>query len=262
MEFKEVIGTRRSIRFFKPWKPVEREKIQVILEAANRSSRAVNADYPRALVVHRADLDEETLAALRNPTTTVDLDLAPTYIFWFFDSAYLDDAREHLKELVQHNVLTPSHGWSEAYVDDVMWAQIFVPMMKNNVAGVTFQGAVETGIAICNAVNAAVDEGLGTCLHAMSGVDRIRQAFHVPDSWVPVWLQLVGYPLEEREAGGQRPRRPLSKSFFERSCDTPVEADPGVTERLRAARLIQDPGPFPYRDTEVRMLSRMFGLPE
>jgi nitroreductase len=262
VEFKEVIGTRRSIRFFKPWKPVEREKIQAILEAANRSSRAVNADYPRALVVHRKDLTEETLAALRNPTTSVDLDLAPTYIFWFFDRNYLDDARTHLKELVRNKVLTPSHGWSEAYVDDVMWAQIFVPMQRDNAAAVLFQAAVETGIAICNALNAAVDEGLGTCLHAMSGVDTIRATFHVPGTWVPVWLQLVGYPLEEPEAGGQRPRRPLSKSFFEGDCDTPFEADPAVTERLKAARLLQEPGPLPYRDTEVRMLSRMFGLPE
>ncbi|HUZ56475.1 MAG TPA: nitroreductase family protein [Streptosporangiaceae bacterium] len=262
MEFKEVIGTRRSIRWFKPWKPVEREKIQVILEAANRSSRAVNADYPRALVVHRSELSDEVFASLRNPTTTVDLDLAPTYIFWFYDSEYLQDARDNLKELVRNKVLTASHGWSEAYVDDVMWAQVFVPMQRNNAAGLTFQAAVETGIAIGNALNAAVDEGLGTCLHAMSGVDKIREAFKVPDTWVPVWLQLVGYPLEEREAGGQRPRRPLAKSFFEGDCTRPFEADPAVTERLRAARLLQEPGPLPYRDTEVRMMSRMFGLPE
>ena len=59
MEFKEVVGTRRSVRFFRPWRPVEREKIQVIFEAANRSSRSVNADYPRAVVVNRVDLDAD-----------------------------------------------------------------------------------------------------------------------------------------------------------------------------------------------------------
>ena len=36
MEFKQVIGRRRSIRHFLPWKPVEREKIQVMLEAAHQ----------------------------------------------------------------------------------------------------------------------------------------------------------------------------------------------------------------------------------
>jgi nitroreductase len=35
MEFKEVIGRRRSIRYFQPWRPVEREKVQSILEAAH-----------------------------------------------------------------------------------------------------------------------------------------------------------------------------------------------------------------------------------
>ena len=41
MEFKEVVGRRRSIRFFDPEKPVEREKIQKILEAARLASCAV-----------------------------------------------------------------------------------------------------------------------------------------------------------------------------------------------------------------------------
>jgi nitroreductase len=261
MEFKRVVGTRRSIRWFKPWKPVEREKIQVILEAANRASRSINADYPRALVVYRDELKPDVIEALRNPTTTVDLDLAPVYIFWYFDANYIQGAQERLKELVQHKALPPSHGWSEEYVDNVIWAQVLTPISQNE-AAVAFMGGVETGIAICNALNAAVDEGLGTCLHAYTAPDTIKEQFNVPETWVPVWLQLVGYPLEEPEAGGQRPRRPLSKLFFEGTCDTPWEEDPAVTERLEEEGMIQTPGPLPYRDQEVRMLSRMFGLPE
>ena len=42
MEFKEVVGRRRSIRYFLPWRPVPREKIQIILEAARLASRAGN----------------------------------------------------------------------------------------------------------------------------------------------------------------------------------------------------------------------------
>lgn len=263
MEFKEVLGTRRSIRFFKPWKPVEREKIQAMFEASNRASRSVNADYPRAIVVNRDELSSDTIDALRNPTTTADLDLAPTYIFWYFDSTYMQGAQDRLKELVEQDALTASHGWSKEYVDEVVYAQVLKPMSENDQL-VTFMGAVETGIAICNAVNTAVDEGLGTCLHAFVGpaVERAKEIFNVPDTWVPVWLQLVGYPAEEPEAGGQRPRRPLSQFYFEGSCDNPFEEDPKVTERLKEERLIQTPGPFSYRDAEVRMLSRMFGLAE
>ena len=38
MELKEVIGRRRSIRFLRPYKPVERAKIQKMLEAARLAS--------------------------------------------------------------------------------------------------------------------------------------------------------------------------------------------------------------------------------
>ncbi|MCL4448345.1 MAG: nitroreductase family protein [Actinobacteria bacterium] len=261
MEFNRVVGTRRSIRFFKSWKPVEREKIQVMLEAANRASRSMNADYPRALVVNRDDLDKKTLDALRNPTTTADLDLAPTYIFWYFDMNYPQGTPERLKELVEKHVLTPSHGWSKAYVDDFLWPQILKPLSQIPEA-VNFMGGTETGIAICNALNAAVDQGLGTCLHAFTAPAVIKELFNVPDSWYPVWIQLVGYPAEEPEAGGQRPRKPLSELFFEGNCDTPWKEDPKVTEYLKKEGMIQEPGPFPYRAQEVRMLSRMFGLPE
>ena len=47
MEFKEVIGRRRSIRYFVPYRPVEPEKIQTILEAARLASCAVNATFTR-----------------------------------------------------------------------------------------------------------------------------------------------------------------------------------------------------------------------
>ena len=59
MEFKEVVGRRRSIRYYQPWRPVEREKIQTILEAARLSSRAVNASFSKAIVVYRDHLPEK-----------------------------------------------------------------------------------------------------------------------------------------------------------------------------------------------------------
>jgi hypothetical protein len=40
MELKQVIGNRRSIRYFEPDKPVEKEKIQVILDPIDPARRA------------------------------------------------------------------------------------------------------------------------------------------------------------------------------------------------------------------------------
>ena len=261
MEFNRVVGTRRSIRFFKSWRPVEREKLQVMFEAANRASRSMNADYFRAIVVNRDDLDAETRDALRNPTTTADLDLAPTYIFWYIDMNYVEGAQDRLKALVDQHALSAAHGWSRAYVDDFLWPQVLEPISKD-MSAVLFMGAVETGIAICNAINAAVDQGLGTCMHAFTANETVKSLLGVPDTWFPVWLQLVGYPAEEPEAGGQRPRNSISTLFFEGHTDRPFEEDPEVTERLKHEGMLQTPGPFPYRAQEVKMLSRMYGLPE
>ena len=73
MEFKEVVGRRRSIRFFDPDKPVEREKIQTILETARLASCAVNAHWLRAIVVQRDELPKEKLKQLKAEVTALKL---------------------------------------------------------------------------------------------------------------------------------------------------------------------------------------------
>jgi nitroreductase len=262
MEYKEVVGLRRSIRYYKPWKPVEREKLQTILEASNRSSRAVNADFTKAIVVYRENLDKDTLEGIRTPTTTADLDQAPVHIYWYLDPTYIEGAQGRLKELVDVGALTPGHGWSHAYVDDVVFPTVLKPISEDP-AAVAVLGAAESGLAICQAQLAAVDEGLGVCLHAFNPA-AVKDVLNVPDHWIPLWVMLIGYPAEDREAGGQRPRRSLSEVYYEGAygAENGWKEDPAVTERLKEARLIQEPAPLPYRDKEVQALARQFGLPE
>ena len=71
MEFKEVIGIRRSIRYFDPDRPVEREKIQKILEAMRVASCAVNAHWLRAVVMQRSEIPQEVLDSLKTPVTAL-----------------------------------------------------------------------------------------------------------------------------------------------------------------------------------------------
>ncbi len=56
MDFLEVVGSRRSIRIFKPWQPVEKEKIQRILEVVRHTSCPGNLQPWRAIVVERDTL--------------------------------------------------------------------------------------------------------------------------------------------------------------------------------------------------------------
>ncbi|HYH48842.1 MAG TPA: nitroreductase family protein [Acidimicrobiia bacterium] len=262
MEFKQVIGNRRSIRYFEPDKPVEKAKIQTMLEAANRASRSGNIDYWKALVVYRDELDQDTIDGLRVPTTTAELDMAPVQIYFFADLSYADpdNFRKNLKELVSLGALNPSHGWSDAYVDENVVGQIISPMLSDpQVVG--WMGTIETGLAINQAMLAAVDEGLGVCLHAVN-METAKQVFKYPDHWLPCWVLLVGYPAEDPLTGGQRPRRSISTMAYLNNLDTPFEEDPAVTEQLKGSGLIQNEIDAEKRAAEVRQLARRFGLPE
>ena len=53
MEFLEVVGSRRSIRWFKTWEKVPREKIQRILEAVRLTTCPGNLQPWRAIVVEQ-----------------------------------------------------------------------------------------------------------------------------------------------------------------------------------------------------------------
>src|SRR2546422_11580762 len=164
MEFKEVVGNRRSIRYFQPWRPVEKEKIHVMLEAARRARGEVNAPFYRIVVMERDELTPEQRAGLRTPTTTTDLELAPLFMFWFIDPTAPNRGPKTLKQLIDVGALNASHGWSYAYVDEVVFPHVLQPLMKTEMVAATL-AACEAGIAMCQAMLAAVDQGLGVCLH-------------------------------------------------------------------------------------------------
>src|SRR5262245_26905402 len=123
----------------------------------------------------------------------------------------------------------------------------------------------ETNAAITLATLAAVDEGLGTCLliaSAPSAAPTLYEVLGLPETFVPVWLQLVGHSAESREAGGQRPREPFEALYSMGRWGIPMPRDEGVVEDLRREGLIQAPAPLPGRDEELRHLGRMFGYAE
>ena len=260
MEFKQVIGRRRSIRFYQPYHPVEREKIQVVLEAARLSSRAVNADFVQAIVIDRDSLAPEDRESLKTPTTTAQLDLAPVWILWLVDATAPRIGQTSLKQLVDVGALAPSHGWSHAYVDNVIWPQVLQPILADP-GTAAFVAAVEAGLAINQAVLAAVDEGLGTQLTALNAA-HATQVLGIPEHLVPVWIQLLGYPAEDPDAGGQRPRTPFEQIYFEGKYGTPFERDERVVEKLWEQGMLMAEAAHPWRKQELRALSRMFGLPE
>jgi len=262
VEFKEVIGRRRSIRHFFPWRPVEREKIQIMLEAARLASCAVNAGFLRIIVVERDKLPRETLEKLKTPVSANNLELAPIHFYFYADMGAIERTKgQPLKDLVDAGILTPSHGWSHKFVDELVWPFILEPITKDP-GRHSMTAAFDCGVAMSQALLAAFDEGLGACFSAFFP-DPVKELFQVPDTWMPIWMMAVGYPAAGWEDGGQRPRPvTFEGQFFEGNAKTPFSRDPKVVEKLKEAKMITAPAPLPWRKEEVRALSRMLGLPE
>lgn len=122
----------------------------------------------------------------------------------------------------------------------------------------------ETVGACAVACLAAVNEGLGTCLHMVATPDRlgdVRRILKLPAHWEPVWVQLLGYPAEEPEAGGQRPRFGFERLFFDGEYGKPFPRDEKVVADLERSALLRAPMPKPERFEELKHLARMMGYP-
>jgi len=260
MEFKEVLGIRRSIRYFDTDRPVEREKIQKILEAMRIASCAVNAHWLRAVVVRRSEIPPETMESLKTPVAGLVQELAPVHIYCYLDTGIVNRIQgKRLKELVDVGALNPSHGWSHKFVDEFVYPQVLEPLTRN--AAYPIAAAFDCGGAGTQGLLVAVDEGLGVCWTAFNP-EPAKEMMDIPDDWIPLYVMNVGYPLESREAGGQRPRPAFEELYFEGKFGTPFPRDPKVVKELERAKMITTPAPLPGRMEEVREISRKLGLPE
>ena len=184
------------------------------------------------------------------------------YLLWYSDLAAREDALQGVHyptvpsgALQDVAVYGPPHGWSQRYVERVVVPQVLMPGLGNRVRG----GNADTGMALMQGYLAAVDEGLGACLVPFDEAGA-RRVVDVPEDFEPAAALLIGYPAESPEAGGQRPHGAWEECFFDADTNTPFPRDAEVTAKLEEAGLLQTPAPLPWRDDEVRALSRGLGL--
>ncbi|MBE7520357.1 MAG: nitroreductase family protein [Thermoflexaceae bacterium] len=259
MELKEVIGRRRTIRFFLPHRPVEREKIQKMLEAARHSSCVGNVMNVRGVVIWRDQASESLLKALTPPLGYQQMQTAPVFIFWYNERAayQIDKWIDDLYGLVRARRIGTSVEGTIAEIDKRLKPIFSMGWEASSVSPLAF---MDMGLAIAQATLVAYDEGLGTCMMSSPRIERIGKMLNLPETAVPVAVQAVGYPAESWEAGGQTPKPPLGELFHEMSHGQPFEADPAVAEELKDARMCQDTAPLPWRDAELQYLIRALGL--
>jgi nitroreductase len=260
MELKEVIGRRRSIRIFLPYRPVEREKVQKMLEAARRSSCAGNVMNIRAVVIWRDKASKELIDSIKLPLSYQQMQTAPVFILWYNECMAYDGDHwvDSVKELAETRRLGADLERTREEIE-TMLAPAFRAMDPLQ-SGASPGAFMDCGLAIAQATLIAYEEGLGSCLMGGPVLARVARRLKIPDTGIPLTLQAVGYPAESWEAGGQTNKPELGELFHDMEYGTPFESDPAVVEELKAAKLIQRPPPLPWREAELQFLIKAVDL--
>ena len=258
MELREVLGRRRSIRFVRPYVPVEKEKIQMMLEAARVASHWGNVQSLRALVVFRDSARPETLEAIQAPIAGWQIRRAPVIIVWYIETAAVDEQGDRLRELLGAGALGFGSKEQKLEALEKQLLPIFEGIKETlKEPGL---GEVDCGQGIAQATLMAYELGLGTCCLGTPLGEPIRQALGLPESCRILLLQTVGYPAEHWEAGGQRPRQPFEKLFQMNDYATPFPRKQEVVEELTRDGVFTAPAPLPYREAELEYLQRALEL--
>jgi len=256
MELREVIGRRRSIRFLLPYKPVEPEKIQCMLEAARIASHWGNVQSLRAVVVFKDSAPKEVLDALLAPIAGFQIRAAPVVIVWYVETAAVDEQSSRLRELLKAGALGFGEGKEKALEEQI------IPFFEGIRDAFKAPGLneIDCGQGIAQATLMAYEQGLGTCCLGTPNGDQIRENLGMPESARVILLQTVGYPAESPEAGGQRPRQPFEKLFHMNGYGEAFPRSEKVVEELGTDGMLTAPAPLPWREAELEYLKNALGL--
>ncbi len=259
MEFKEVLGRRRSIRFYLPHRPVERQKVQKMLEAARRSSCVGNVNSARAIVIWKDQASPDLIRAITPPLGYQQMQTAPCFILWYHETmAYeIEKWVQDLKNLADTRRIGVDVEETKSQIDRGLRPAFAASWKQIAQSPLAF---MDLGLAVCQALLTAYDEGLGACCMSGPRLEQVAGLLDLPESAVPVCLMSVGYPAESWEAGGQTVKAPFDSLFSEMKYGQSFREDPAVIQELKQAKMIQEPAPLAWRDDELKYLMNALGL--
>jgi len=259
MEFKQVLGRRRTIRFFLPFRPVERSKVQKMLEAARRSSCVGNVNNTRAIVIWKDQASPELLKQITPPLGYQQMHTAPCFILWYHDkNAYeIDKWIQDLHNLAETRRIGTDVAETKADIERLLRPIFGASWQMMAVAPLAY---MDVGLSVCQALLTAYDEGLGVCMMSSPRIEQVGKLLNLPESAVPVALMAVGYPAESWEAGGQTVKAPFDSLYHEMQYGKPFTQDETVTDELKSEGMIHPPAPLPWREAELAYLENALGL--
>ncbi len=192
MDFMEISKKRVTVRKFAQT-PVEKEKVQKILEAGRWSPTAVNAQPRRILVLDTP----ESLAKVSEFCT------------FGYNQKYVDLSKEC--DDTAHGKINLYYGAPlvlfVAYDKDVCW--------KHPQSGKS-SGATDATIVATHMMLEAASLDLGSVWISYFDEDKARKLLYLPENWQPVCMLYIGYPAKDfipnTHLGGHR--KPLEETCF------------------------------------------------
>ncbi len=260
MELKETIGNRRTVRYYLPFKPVERKKIEKMLEAARRASCVGNVNNTKGIVIWREQASADVMKKITPMLGWQQMQTAPCFILWCNDTGQYEI--EHWMKTLKGLRETRRTGTGDPELEDVAVEEQVRPVFERiwKDAAVNPLAYMDVGQAVAQATLVAYDEGLATCCMSSPSIDDIRPLLKLPETVIPVCIQSVGYSAETPEAGGQTVKEPFESLFSEMEWGEPFTMSPEAEAELKQAKLIQRPAPLPWRQEEFRYLFRALQL--
>ena len=162
-KFIDLVAQRQSDRAFDADRPVEKEKIDKILEAARLAPSACNAQPWHFIVVDDPAVKNE----IADATSTKILGL----------NHFTKQAPVHI--LIIEEAVNLSSGFG-GWVKNMNYAHI------------------DIGITAAHIVLAAESEGLGSCILGWFNQDKIKKTLHIPAKRTVVLDIIIGYSKQDK----------------------------------------------------------------
>jgi nitroreductase len=204
MDVSAAILKRTSIRNWKKT-PVEREKIDKVLEAGRRAPSWGNTQPWRFIVVQdKAKIAEIAKAAGGQPHIN-----APVLIVCCGvpDDMSRQKHRASLAQLMKMGVM----DWTEEFLDKaIIGSEVFAPYHLGEQV-MKMKASENVMIAMAYMTLEAVNQGLGTCWVGAITPSEVQKVMNLPDDIFVHELLPLGYPAEDLKP---RPRKDREKVIF------------------------------------------------
>jgi nitroreductase len=204
MEVSAAILKRTSIRKWKP-DPVEKAKIEKVLEAGRRAPSWGNTQPWRFIVVRdKARIEEIAKAAGGQPHIA-----APVLIVCC--GAMNDLSRKQHRAALANLRDMGVMDWTDDLLDNVVLkSEAFAPYLLGDPV-MTVKAGEQVMIAVAYMTLEAVNQGLGTCWVGAITPKEVHKVMKLPDDIFVHSLIPLGYPDEDPKP---RPRKPHDKIIF------------------------------------------------